>query len=132
MVKNIAYIIIIVIVSYAFSGCEDLIIGRNEISDMAFPGVVAVDKSESGDGVILTVAPKKVQTSGGGGGGGERRMKNNGGAAHAGEGNTVLRQQNDYRKAHKDIHWGHNEYIIVGEEAAKDDILKYLDFYTKP
>ena len=110
-----------------------MIIGRNEISDMAFPGVVAVDKSESGDGVILTVAPKKVQTSGGGGGGGESEdEKTTEEQPMRGEGNTVFEANRMITaKAHKDIHWGHNEYIIVGEEAAKDDILKYLDFFIR-
>ena len=33
--------------------------------------------------------------------------------------------------AENDIYWGHAKYVLIGEEAARDDINKYIDFFIR-
>lgn len=133
MIRN-AKIIILLIFTLAVSGCEGIVIGRHELADIIFPGVAAVDKSkDSGDGVVLTISPKKSISSQGGGGqgdGGQKQSDSQGVMQQ--EGASVFAANRIVTSfSQKDVHWGQNEYIIIGEEAAKEGVLEYIEFFVR-
>jgi len=122
--KNILFMIYLLLFSIMFTAC----VPRREIDRLIFVRAVGVDKAEDKDEVKLTVAsrrdgasksPGKQQTS-------ERKT------FLFSEGKTVFdANRNFLNYAEKDIFWGHTEYIFLGETAARDDVLKYLDFFIR-
>ncbi|MCK9479052.1 MAG: Ger(x)C family spore germination protein [Firmicutes bacterium] len=110
-------------------GCEE-ITRRNELVDLVFPGVAAVDKTKDGN-VVLTISPKRAE-SGGSGKDSESKEKSSEQTLMQSTGKTVFDASTLLTAySYKDIHWGQNEYIIIGEDAARDDIMKYLDFFVR-
>lgn len=97
-----------------------------EIDKIIVVRLVAVDKSENGDGVGLTIGYEKSSSSGK-----SEERQNKQRTLHS-EGKTVFdANRNFYTYAEKDVFWGHAKYIVLGEAVARDDVLKYLDFFIR-
>lgn len=122
-IGRITFVLYLLTLCLSFTGCE--IIGRNEQDKLAFPSVLAIDVMDN-DMVKITTSSKEEDASMGGGGGAETvKVKRS-------EGRTVFEADRVLTSfSQRDIHWGQNEYIVLGENAARDDALKYLDFYIR-
>lgn len=132
MTKKIICFIIISTAACNISGCKS-ITRRNELVDLVFPGVAAIDKTAD-DNVVITISPKKAKSSQAGGQseGSGGKEKTSGESIMQSTGKTVFEASTQLTSySYKDVHWGQNEFLIIGEDAAKDDILKYLDFFIR-
>lgn len=114
------------------TGCADgqIIPPQKEIGDLSLIRVIAVDKSLDTDKIKVTVTSQRLRAGGGG-------NENEGDGADqiivlSEEDETVqgaLKRFETY--TNKRVFWGHAEVYLIGEEAAKDNIVKYLDFLTR-
>jgi spore germination protein KC len=126
--RRIISFILIFIILFTLVGCKNPFGSRIEINDMLFIEVVGIDKSSTNpDNVKITVAAKGKK---GQGGGDEQGGPNQGTAAIlVSEGRTIfeaLRKLNSF--ADKTPFYSHTSNILIDEEIAKNDILKYMDF----
>jgi len=108
------------------TGCKVSFFGRAEMDDIEFIRAVGVDKSTRKEGnVRLTIATQSVQPSGGG----SQQKKSE---IFFAEGNTIFEAIRNFRKyMYRQPFWGHLEYIVIGEEAAKDGLMEYIDYFNR-
>ncbi|NLO37910.1 MAG: Ger(x)C family spore germination protein [Ruminiclostridium sp.] len=125
--KNKAMLVLILLLVAVQSGCKISFFGRTEISQIEFIRAIGIDKSSEKDGdVRLTIATQRIQ--GDGAGAGQRKQSK----IIVSEGETVFEAVRNYwNSMDKRPFWGHLEYALIGEEAAKEGLLKYLDFFCR-
>ena len=130
--KNIKFLVLLAL-SFHAVGCKSVSIDRNELTDLVFPGVVAIDKDDgNGEGVLITISQKEIE---------KQQSESKGSKSNGEDGSSETdniqssgisvfdAERNLTSYSHKDIFWGQNEYLIIGEEAARDGIGKFLDFF---
>lgn len=124
--KAVTLLCFSIIGSIVMTGCKIVFPSPTQIQDIEFIRAVGIDKAP-GDKVKLTIATQRI-VSGGGGGGSEQKISE----IVRSEGRTGFEAaRNFWGYSEKRPFFGHLEYILIGEEAAKDGILKYLDFFTR-
>lgn len=121
--KKIMLAIILIFLIFLSTGFDDIIRGRTEIENLYSITAGGVDKNNdnnSDEYLVTTLSPTTE----------EEAIKPTNIMTASGktvfEANRLLGLYSE-----KDIFWGHNKYILVGEEAAKDDVFKYLDFFMR-
>lgn len=120
--KTRLLIILVCIFSMMLTSC----IQQTEIDKLIFVRAVALDKSDKEDAVRITVESESSLPSSGKGEAQKKVLR-----LHA-EGKTIFDADRNFASyAERDIFWGHTKYIILGESAAKEDVLKYLDFFIR-
>jgi len=132
------YLIVILFVFIILSGCKpDIILPRRrEIKDLALVRVVGIDKSEEHpNGFMITTASKRL------GPGADAEIMGSGKKNETGQGKSVLltaEGKTEFEAVrHVQIHsdkqlfWGHVDYFLIGEEAAKENINRIIDFFTR-
>lgn len=109
------------------SGCKISFLGRTEINEIEFIRAIGIDKSPDKEGYVrLTIATQRIQEESDGSG--QKKQSD----IICSEGRTVFEAVRNYwNYMDKRPFWGHIEYALIGEEAAKDGILKYLDFFCR-
>src|SRR5690606_31893960 len=124
--KAVTLLCFSIIGSIVMTGCKIVFPSPTQIQDIEFIRAVGIDKAP-GDKVKLTIATQRI-VSGGGGGGSEQKISE----IVRSEGRTGFEAARNF--------WGysetrqffvHFEYILIGEEAAKDGILNYLVFFAR-
>lgn len=108
-------------------GCRKF--GGMEIDEILFASAFAIDlpKGDSGN-VRVTVSSMKVQSSSGKGGGTSGKTSD----TLSSEGRTILEAVRKLNTlSDRRIFYGQVKYLLVGEDAAKKDILKYLDIFER-
>lgn len=127
--KRVVLCTMIAVALIAGTGCRAAIRERKEIEDLYFIEAVAVDRSPSKpDYVRLTIVYQRVEMQGGGGTQSEQKKT----IFMSSEGRTVYEAAILFNSfVDKKVFWGHTKYILIGEEAAKDGITKYLDFFIR-
>ncbi|RBP65895.1 spore germination protein KC [Alkalibaculum bacchi] len=124
MKNQSAILISLIILTILFLSTEfdESIIGRTEIENL-YPIILGgLDKNHSLEKPyqITTVSPTTE----------EQAEKPNNIMSASGE--TVFEANRMIGMyAENDIFWGHTKYLLIGEEAARDDINKYLDFFIR-
>ncbi len=123
--RKIIILLLIITTSIVFTGCDKIIRGRSEIVKYVFIKSVGFDKFD--DNMVRMIIPVIDDVSGGADAPKDEKtniIKQNG---------KTLFEAN--RKAHmisnKDLLWAHLQFIIIGEEAAKSNLIKYLDFVSR-
>lgn len=121
--------IIFIMMLPIFSGCGKFNVSGIEISKSFFVQVVGVDKTRDGTNKVLITATAK------------NPQPRNAAAPSSGEegsstitvtGNTVLEAVRSFHSfSGKDVFWGHANTIIIGEDCAKEDLMKYLDLFSR-
>ncbi len=137
--KNKLMIITLMLAVLFLSGCKtDFLPLRHEIDDLQLVQLVGVDISEDGNPMI-TIASKRMddrddsdqQGNNGGSSGSSERAKGKA-QIQTSEGKTVFDAvRNTRTHGDKVVFWGHTKYYLIGEEAAKESIIKYFDFFTR-
>ncbi len=108
------------------TGCNIAFFDATQINDVEFIRAVGFDKAPEGK-IRFTIATQRIVT-GGERGGPEQKLSE----IMYSEGRTGFEAaRNFWAYFEKRPFFGHLEYILIGEEAAKDGILKYLDFFTR-
>lgn len=124
--KAVTLLCFSIIGSIVMTGCKIVFPSPTQIQDIEFIRAIGIDKAP-GDKVKLTIATQRI-VSGGGGGGSEQKISE----IVRSEGRTGFEAaRNFWGYSEKRPFFGHLEYILIGEEAAKDGILKYLDFFAR-
>ncbi|MDR0445554.1 MAG: Ger(x)C family spore germination protein [Oscillospiraceae bacterium] len=97
----------------------------SEIGDFEVVQVIGVDKK--GDGVEVTLVADREEAPGGGKPGGTGMT-----GIMSFEAPTVFEAINEMNLySDKRRHLGYVDFLLVGEDAARDDMAKYLDFFTR-
>lgn len=131
MKRIIAATVIMLIV---MTGCEqkNFLPQRLEIGELNLVRVIAVDKGKEDGNILVTVTSKKEGEAGGTGGGEGGQTSGEQVIVLSEEGPTVesaIRQFQTY--INKRVFWGHSSFYLIGEEAAREDIVKYVDFFVR-
>ncbi len=143
MKKYIAAILLIVAVIFT-AGCHQQILPlRQEIDDLQLVEVLGIDKSTELPGYqVITIASRKLEEPGsarnqqqerrqGSSGEGEISLGNKAFISTA-QGRTVFEAARIVSASSgKQLFWAHTRYYLIGEEAAKDNIAKYIDFIAR-
>lgn len=123
--KNQSLILIVLIIfSILFFSTEftETVVGRTEIEKL-YPIILAgVDKNQDLEKPyqITTVSPTTEEQA--------EKPTN----IMSASGKTVFETNRMIGMyAENDIFWGHTKYLLIGEEAAREDINKYLDFFMR-
>ena len=128
---------IIFVLLFTLAGCKSNFFPKpREISDLQLVQVIGVDLNEKEPGQIqLSIASKNLDVShDGGSSGGDGGAKSNAKKAlvQTATGVTVFDAvRNMQTHGNKTLFWSHTEYYLIGEEAAKDNLIHYLDFFTR-
>lgn len=128
---------IIFVLLFTLAGCKSNFFPKpREISDLQLVQVIGVDLNEEEPGQIqLSIASKNLDVShDGGSSGGDGGAKSNAKKAlvQTATGETVFDAvRNMQTHGNKTLFWSHTEYYLIGEEAAKDNLIHYLDFFTR-
>ncbi|MHB1391684.1 MAG: Ger(x)C family spore germination protein [Clostridia bacterium] len=124
--RKLAVISALLVIFTALSGCAQIARGRAEIDKLFITRIISIDKTQDGK-VMLTLSTKSLQIGGNGGGGQTQKGEN---VVAVGE--TVFEAaRNLLIYADRRPHYGHTEYILFGEEIAKEGLLPYLDFISR-
>lgn len=126
VVKRLISLYLLLVLFITLSGCKLAFTGRTEMSRIEFIRAIGVDNVPDRENAVrLTIATQSVQP---GGGGGQQKKSE----ILFSEGETVFDAiRNFWTFMDKRPFWGHLEYIIIGEEAARDGLLKYIDFFSR-
>ncbi len=124
------------------TGCEQNILPkRKEINDLQLVQVVGIDKlPDNTTDCMVTIASKNLES-----GGGQESSGSMGGSEDKSAGSSKSKAlvitargrtvfdavRNIQTHSNKTIFWGHSDFYLIGEEAARDNIAKYIDFFTR-
>ena len=127
--KNVLLIILILAIVTSTAGCTfNIIPKRLEINELMMIQAVGVDKDvKDPDNICITLHSKK-QTSGGKSGE-QSKLES---IILSNEAPTFLEAEREFQSySDKRIFWGHVDFYLVGEEAAKEGIARYIDFLAR-
>ncbi|MBZ4654778.1 MAG: Germination protein Ger(X)C family [Peptococcaceae bacterium] len=112
----------VLILSFLLTGCWN----RQEINEIGFAVGLGVDKAEKLYQVTTQLAlPAKLAE---GGGGGEEPPV----WVVSGQGKTIFEAIRDINtRSPRKPFWGHLNVIVIGEEAAKDGIIPFIDLFSR-
>lgn len=121
--KKISLLMIFIsIFPMMFTACMQ----HTEIDKVIFVRAVALDKSDKDGKIRITVESESSLPSAGKG---ETQKK---ASRYHSEGKTIFDANRNFSYfTERDIFWGHTKYIALGERAAREDVLKYLDFFIR-
>ena len=132
MLKARKLIIFTIVLTISLSGCgKGILPNRMEISDLMMISAAGVDKDPNDPNNICVTIISKKNSDGQNGksAGGEGSAKS---VILSNEAETFNKAIHDFQtSSDKQMFWGHVEYYLFGEEAAKDGIAKYLDFLAR-
>jgi len=130
--------IVLILLLANLTGCKNSILPQSkEISDLQLVQVIGIDKlSGDTDNFMLTIASKNLEEGGGQesseGAGGKTGGSVEKALVLTAKGKTIFDAVRKLQThSNKTLFWGHAEYYLIGEEAARDNIAKYLDFFTR-
>lgn len=129
MSKKIFFLIEILLISIACSGCKsNLLPGAREIDQFEMVQVVGIDRSKQNPNEVEVTVISKMHRGTQGKGGAESQEI----SSMSSTGPNVFDAERKI-KAHSDkmIFFGHVDYFIIGEAAAKEDLGKYFDFVNR-
>ncbi len=124
----------------SFTGCnKNLLPERREIDDLQLVQIIGIDKlPEEPDSYLITIASKNLEGEAGQQSSGSTEVSS--GSSVGGEkalvlsstGNTIFDAVRKLQThSNKTLFWGHSYYYLIGEEAARDNISKFIDFFTR-
>ena len=125
--RKIVFIFIIMLTMLATGCTYDF--GRTEIEKILFITTVGIDKAEDGsEDIIITAISRNIEAYG-----------KNQSFPSMKRSNIIVSRSETISEAirnlssysDKKIFFGHAEYILIGEKAAQDNLLKYLDIFSR-
>ena len=108
-------------------GCSQIARSKVEIDEAMFVRVLSIDKGKNNN-VKVTITSKNMTTELGGSNQITKKESYN----ISSEGKTMMEAvRNFWSFADRRPNYGHTEFILISEEAAKEGILKYLDYVSR-
>jgi spore germination protein KC len=101
---------------------------QKDIGKLILATAVAIDQSDTEDnGVKLTIETQETISAASSQGGAQKKP-----IILISQGQTVFDADRNFSTySEKRLFWGHTQYNVVGESAARDDIRKFLDFFVR-
>ncbi|MEL5865162.1 Ger(x)C family spore germination protein [Clostridium cochlearium] len=119
------YIFVLLVFSLNFCSCKNYKIERKSIDKTMLISVVGIDISPENK-VIVTICPKVATPSND-----SSNIENKSYIINS-EGDTIFEAiRNIFTSSDAKPFLGNVEHIIIGEEVAKKDIIKYLDYFSR-
>ncbi len=132
MFKTKILFIFTIIITILLTGCSKGILPRRiEINELMMVSAVGVDKDpkDPNNICITIISEKKSDGQSGKSGVGEEKSKS---IILSNEAETFLEAEREFQTfSDKQMFWGHVEYYLIGEEAARDGVAKYIDFLSR-
>jgi spore germination protein KC len=136
--KKIVIGIGVILLLANLTGCKKSIMPEGkEIDDLQLIQVIGIDKlPDDTNDCVITIASKNLEEGGGqessgstGGNTGSNKAK---ALVLTSKGKTIFDAvRNIQTHSNKTVFWGHTNYYLIGEDAARDNIAKYIDFFTR-
>lgn len=130
--------IVLMLLLVNLTACEKSFLPQSrEIGDLQLVQVIGIDKLPEDDyDCMLTIASKNLEAGSGQESSEALRGSTNNDMPKAlvltSKGKTIFDAARKLQThSNKTIFWGHVEYYLIGEEAAKENIAKYIDFFTR-
>jgi len=144
IMKRYMAAILPIVAAILTAGCQQQILPmRQEIDDLQLVEVLGIDKSTELPGYqVITIASRKLEEPSsvqkpqqdqqeGSGGEGEITLGNKAFISTA-QGRTLFEAARIVSASSgKQLFWAHTKYYLIGEEAARDNIAKYIDFIVR-
>lgn len=128
--QKIKAFVVAAVLTALLSGCTNLFPERTEIDDLLIIDVIGLDKdAENPDKICMTVLSKKKAETPGGESGAAQSSKNIILSSNAAT--SIQAARNFQTSLDKKVFWGHVEYYLIGEAAAREGINKYIDLLTR-
>ena len=109
------------------AGCSQIARSKIEIDEAMFVGVLCIDKGENNN-VKVTITSNDLSAVSGGTGQTAKKESYN----VSSEGKTMLEAVRSlWAFADRRPNYGHTDFILISEAAAKEGILKYLDYVSR-
>jgi Ger(x)C family germination protein len=127
--KRILSVILFIFIAVSASGCAlNILPEKIEINKLMMVQAVGVDKDlKDPNNVCITVLSKK-QAMGGKSG----EQANPKGIVLSDKAPTFLEAEREFQSySDKRMFWGHVDFYLVGEEAAREGIARYIDFFSR-
>jgi spore germination protein KC len=126
IMKKILKLSILFILFFLLTSCSQLMSNRSEIDRIFNTRIIAIDKLAENK-VLYTITTKTAVS-----GSQDKQGSSTSSEILVSEGVTVFEAaRNMAAYAYKRPHYGHTEFIIFGEDTAKDGILQHLDFISR-
>jgi spore germination protein KC len=126
IMKKLLKLSILFILFFMLTSCSQLMSNRSEIDRIFNTRIIAIDKLDENK-VLYTITTKTAVS-----GSQDKQGSSTSSEILVSEGATVFEAaRNMAAYAYKRPHYGHTEFIIFGEDTAKDGILQYLDFISR-
>lgn len=130
MKKSVSVLLMMISTILSLTGCDkDIIPSKEEIEEFEVIQIIGIDQSEENpaDIEITLMAQKEKQLQSESGGGGSKIYD-----ILSGTGPTIFEAQRQL-KAHSDkkMFFGYVDFFLIGENAAKEDLGKYMDFISR-
>jgi spore germination protein KC len=126
IMKKLLKLSILFILFFMLTSCSQLMSNRSEIDRIFNTRIIAIDKLDENK-VLYTITTKTAVS-----GSQDKQGSSASSEILVSEGATVFEAaRNMAAYAYKRPHYGHTEFIIFGEDTAKDGILQYLDFISR-
>ncbi|OAH52808.1 hypothetical protein AWH48_13425 [Domibacillus aminovorans] len=126
MIKRMAFILLLIMSFLVVTGCWD----RVELNDRAFIIATGIDKDQDSGKMVTTlqvIVPEKIDTATKKGGGENAAVQ-----IVSAKGSTVY-ETLQYIKFElmKKPYFQHNRILVIGEQAAKEGVTPYLNFFMR-
>lgn len=126
-------LIVILIFMLIATGCSNISFGKVEIDELLILNAVGVDRSNDNNEstVAISAASKSINATSEETSNASAGQKGNS-ALLVSTGETVFEAIRKLSTFSEDrLFWGHVDYILIGEDAAKDNLPQYLDFFMR-
>ena len=125
--RKIVCLTFIFLMLITITGCTQIARSKIEIDEAMFVRVLSIDKGEDNN-VKVTITSKNMSSTSSGSGQTTKQESYN----SSSEGKTMFEAVRSlWAFADRRPYYGHTEFILIGEEAAREGILKYLDYISR-
>ena len=132
MLKKRFALLFVVFSMVITSGCEQILPERIEITDLNIIRAIGIDKDENTPGNICVTLISKQEKK-------EENSEESGGTAQKGKAEVMIKSARTILQAERElqshsdkrVYFGHVKFFLIGEEAAREGITKYIDFLAR-
>jgi spore germination protein KC len=130
--KRLPLFALLMLLALSNLGCSGSTLPTHtELDQLTLIRAFGLDKGRSPGNIRITIMSKESEQLSGGGMGSASAQKPKA-MILTGEAKTVFQAERGFQTHFdKELFWGHLDYILVGEAAAREDIGKYIDFLVR-
>lgn len=131
--KGVLAFLAAVIIASAAAGCgtTEFLPERTEIDKLLMIRAVGIDKGiKAAENIRVTALGKESEAGQGGGAGGQSQKEK--ALVLCNEAPTILEAEREFQTySDRKMFWGHTEYVLISEDAARENIGRYIDFLIR-